>query len=103
MSGSWLVPCGYSRIAVEGVLDFDSVGPLFAESRPQFEGKDRLEIDLQGVRCINSAGLALLLEWLELARSQGVSLRFHNPPEPLMRLGAVANVTALLPVVDSGA
>jgi len=103
VSGSWIVPYGYSRIAVEGVLDFDSVVPLLAESGRQFAGKDRLEIDLGGVRRTNSAGLALLLEWLDLAHRMGVSLHFHNPPEPLMRLGALSNIIALLPVADSGA
>jgi phospholipid transport system transporter-binding protein len=102
MRGAWIVPRGRSRFGVEGVLDFDTVGPLAAEARPLFSGKERLEIDLQGVRSANSAGLALLLEWLELAHRGGVSLRFRNLPESLSGLASVTNVTGLLPVVKSG-
>jgi len=102
MSRAWMVPRGHTRFAVEGVLDFESVVPLLAESRAQFTGKQRLQIDLDGVRRANSAGLVLLLEWMELARRQGVSLRFHNPPKSLLRLAAVTNVTELLPVTNGG-
>ena len=98
MSGAWIVPAGHARIGVEGTLDFDSVEPLLAETRCQFAGAERLEIDLRGVRHANSAGLALLLEWVELAERQGVSLRLANPPQSLMRLAEVTNVTELLPV-----
>jgi phospholipid transport system transporter-binding protein len=99
MSSAWLVPRGHTRIAVEGELDFDSVVPLLAQSRRLFGGQGRIEVDLGGVRRANSAGLALLLEWLDLAQQQGAHLRFHNPPELLLRLAAVTNVGELLPVV----
>jgi phospholipid transport system transporter-binding protein len=85
-------------MGIEGALDFDSVVSLLAESRRRFPREQRLEIDLQGVRRANSAGLALLLEWVELAHRLGISLRFTNLPESLMRLAAVTNVSDLLPV-----
>lgn len=103
MSGAWIVPRGHSRFAVEGVLDFDTVVPLVAASRGQFAGKERLEVDLQGVRSSNSAGLALLLEWLELAHRRGISLRFRNLPESIVRLAAITNLTGVLPVIKGGA
>jgi phospholipid transport system transporter-binding protein len=103
MSGAWIVPRGRTRFGVEGVLDFDTVVPLMAESGGYFAGKERLEVDLKGVRSANSAGLALLLEWLDLARRQGISLRFRNLPESLIRLAAISNLTGLLPVIKGGA
>lgn len=104
MSSAWIVPRGQTRLGVEGVLDFDTVVPLIAESRRYFAGKERrLEVDLRGVRCANSAGLALLLEWLELAQKRGISLRFRNLPESLTRLAAISNLTGLLPVIKGGA
>lgn len=102
MNAAWLVPGGHTRIRVEGVLDFDSVAPLLADSGKRFATEESLEIDLGGVRRANSAGLALLLEWVALAKGHGISLRLLNPPESLMRLAAVTNVTELLPV-DKGA
>jgi len=99
MNGAWIAPRGRGRIAVEGVLDFDSVVPLLAQSRSHLGENKHLEVDLRGVRRANSAGLALLLEWVDLAHRQGVSLRLRNPPESLMRLAAVTNVAELLPVI----
>lgn len=104
MSGAWIVPRGHTRLGVEGVLDFDTVVPLVAESRQYFAGKGgRLEVDLQGVQRANSAGLALLLEWLELAKKREISLHFRNLPESLTRLAAITNLTGLLPVIKGGA
>jgi phospholipid transport system transporter-binding protein len=103
MSAAWIVPKGHTRFGVEGILDFESVVPLVVESRRHFAGNGRLEVDLGGVRAANSAGLALMLEWMDLARRNGVSLRFQNLPESLTRLAAVTNLTGMLPVIKSGA
>jgi phospholipid transport system transporter-binding protein len=102
MSEAWIVPRGHARIGIEGVLDFDSVVTLLRESRRYFAEKERLDVDLDGVRRANSAGLALVIEWIELARRQGVSLRFRNLPESLKRLALVAGVSDLLPVIEGG-
>lgn len=102
MSRAWIVPRGHSRFGVEGVLDFDTAARLLGESRRQFVGKGHMEVDLQGVRGANSAGLALLLEWLELAHRHGISLRFRNLPESIARLAAITNLTGLLPVNIGG-
>jgi len=104
MSGAWIVPRGHTRLGVEGVLSFDTVLPLMAESRRYFKREARhLEVDLGGVRRANSAGLALLLEWLELAKKREISLRFRNLPESLTRLAVITNLTGLLPVSEDGA
>jgi phospholipid transport system transporter-binding protein len=80
------------------------VAPLIAESKRYFtDERCRLDVDLEGVRRANSAGLALVLEWLEIARERGISLRFRNLPESLARLAAISNVTGLLPVIQDGA
>ena len=102
MKAAWIVPAGHTRIRVEGVLNFDTVAPLLADSSERFTTEERLEIDLRGVRRANSAGLALLLEWMALAKKHGTSLHLLNPPEALLRLAAVTNVTELLPI-DTGA
>jgi phospholipid transport system transporter-binding protein len=94
-----------ARLRVEGVLDFSTVGPLAAEAKRLFAGGGARDIDLAGVTQANSAGVALLLEWLAIARTRQVSLRFHNLPAPLARIAQLTNVTPLLPVAaeaDSG-
>ena len=61
-----------------------------------------LAIDLGGVTSANSAGLALLLEWLDLARSRRVDLHYLNLPESLVRIADFSNLQSLLPTAPAG-
>ena len=100
MSGARLTDAGDGRLRVEGVLGFDTVTRLLAESSPRFLSGRQLLIDLSGVTSANSAGIALLLEWMDLAQARGVGLAFAGLPESIRRLAAISNLTALLPVQD---
>ncbi|MCU0833251.1 MAG: STAS domain-containing protein [Chromatiaceae bacterium] len=98
MSSASLVPGTHHGLVVRGVLDFATVGPLAAEGERLLVGPGVVEIDLSGVTSANSAGLALLLEWLDLARRRQLRLRFRNLPEPLVRLAELTNLTEVLPL-----
>lgn len=88
---------------VEGDLDFVSVVPLVKLPDWLFaETKDPV-IDLAGVEHANSAGLALLLEWMAAARRDGRGLRFVNLPDSLRRLAALSHLDALLGIAEDGA
>jgi len=97
-TGARLITAGEGRLRVEGVLDFGSVGRLAADSEVLFRRNAHLRIDLAGVEAANSAGLALLLEWMDLARSLRIDLRFMNLPESLLRIAAFSNLGSLLPI-----
>jgi phospholipid transport system transporter-binding protein len=100
VSRATLTSLGNGRYTVTGDLDFTGVGPLVADGERLFPGPKALRIDLSGVGQANSAGLALLLEWLDQARRRGQTLRFFNLPEPLARIAAITNLTGLLPCED---
>ncbi|GAC1452778.1 MAG: hypothetical protein PVSMB6_05730 [Steroidobacteraceae bacterium] len=55
-----------------------------------------LEIDCGGLGVADSAGLAVLLDWLSAARSAGRSLRFANLPKDLVSLARIGEVDELL-------
>ena len=103
MKTAAIVSQGAARFGVEGTLDFDSVVALVAEGERLFSGPGPVELDLQGVQEANSAGLALLLEWLDIARRRKLVLRFRNLPGSLVRLAELTNLGGLLPVSDSRA
>jgi len=84
---------------LEGELDFAAVPALLAEGAALIRAQSELIIDLAGVESTNSAGLALLLEWLDLARAQGCVLRYRHPPDALWRIAALSNAQSLLPLV----
>jgi phospholipid transport system transporter-binding protein len=101
MTEARLTPCGEGRFCLEGVLDFGTVTRLAASGRACLKGDANVDIDLAGVQAANSAGLALLLEWLDIARERGVKLTYRNLPDSLVRIAAVSNLESLLPVGTS--
>jgi phospholipid transport system transporter-binding protein len=101
MTEARLTPCGEGRFCLEGVLDFGTVTRLAASGSDFLKRDARVDIDLAGVQAANSAGLALLLEWLDMARERGVSLTYRNLPESLLRIAAVSNLESMLPVRTS--
>jgi phospholipid transport system transporter-binding protein len=101
VSTAALVDRGQARWSLEGVLDFESVAPLVPQGERMLCAAAPLDLDLSAVREANSAGLALLLEWAEMARSREKVLRLHNLPDSLKRLAALANVSHLLPLADA--
>lgn len=56
----------------------------------------KLEIDCHGITLSDSAGLAVLLEWLGVARRAGRSLRYTKLPEGLAALAHISDVQELL-------
>lgn len=71
-------------IKVHGALTFATVPDLFVESSSIIEStSETITIDLQDVSRTDSAGLALLVEWL---RAAGSRARFVNFPAQLRRL-----------------
>jgi len=101
MTEARLTPCGEGRFCLEGVLDFGTVTRLAASGRACLKRDAKVDIDLAGVQAANSAGLALLLEWLDIARERGVTLTYRNLPDSLVRIAAVSNLESLLPVGTS--
>jgi phospholipid transport system transporter-binding protein len=101
-AGARLVAAGEGRARVEGAMDFDTVSPLLAAGVALLKRGGSLVIDLGGVTSANSAGLALLLEWLDLARSRQVALSYLNLPDSLARIAELSNLQSLLPIAVDG-
>ncbi len=56
----------------------------------------QLCIDLSGVSAADSAGLALLIDWLGEAASSGKQLRYSRLPPALLALAKLSEVASLL-------
>ena len=87
---------GGERAAVSGLLDFDTVGALLPQGSDAIAAGHAGFIDLAGVTGSDSAGLALLLEWLSVARAAKQSLRYENMPAQLQQLARLSEVEELL-------
>jgi phospholipid transport system transporter-binding protein len=58
--------------------------------------RQELEIDCARVTTADSAGLAVLLDWLAAAKRAGRSLHFSHLPEGLLALARISDVEQLL-------
>lgn len=89
---------GRGRLAISGELSFATVPQLWQRWRSLAGDRNALDIDLAGVRRSDSAGLALLIEGLRLARQTGQSIRFFNIPDQLLAIARVSGLEAVLPL-----
>ena len=87
---------GSGRFRVSGVLDATTVGDLLKQSRDHFANAGPLEIDLTGVSEADSAGLALLIEWVRMAKEAGSTIRFDHVPGQISALARISEVEDLL-------
>ena len=84
------------RSRVSGWLHFTTVRALLAAGVAAINNGKAAAIDLAGVTGSDSAGLALLIEWLSVAKSAGRALRFENIPSQLQQLARLSEVEELL-------
>jgi phospholipid transport system transporter-binding protein len=84
------------RSRVSGALDFATVGALLPLGADAIATGRAVVINLAGVTASDSAGLALLIEWLSIAHTQQRVLRYENLPSQLNQLAELSEVEELL-------
>ena len=84
------------RALVRGELGFLTVTALLPAGSEAIEQGRVAAIDLSGVTASDSAGLALLIEWLSIAKAGQHPLRYENLPSQLMQLAVLSEVEELL-------
>jgi phospholipid transport system transporter-binding protein len=85
-----------ARSRVIGFLDFATVSRLLPQGSRAIESGAAAVIDLAGVTASDSSGLALLIEWLSVAKQAGRSLSYENMPAQLHQLARLSDVEDLL-------
>jgi len=84
------------RSRVMGSLEFATVARLLPLGTAALQGGRAAVIDLGGVTDSDSSGLALLIEWLSIAKEAGRSLRYENMPPQLQQLARLSEVEELV-------
>lgn len=85
--GSWLLQGELGSLSVPSVLRHAGVNML---------GKEQITVDLKGVTRADSAGLALLVEWLRESESAGNRIEFVNVPAQLLSIARVCGLEEIL-------
>lgn len=96
MSNARIEALGAGRFRLTGVLNAVTVVDLLKQSRSCFAGVTRIDLDLGAVPESDSAGLALLLEWLRMARLANQQIKFSNMPAQISALARISEVDDLL-------
>jgi len=86
------------RARLVGSLGFRTVNALLPAGSDAIRRGEAGVIDLAGVTESDSAGLALLIEWLSVAQAGGRSLRYDNVPSQLHQLARLSEVEELIAV-----
>jgi len=84
------------RSRVTGSLHFTTVSALLPRGVEAIDNNQAAVIDLAGVTGSDSSGLALLIEWLSVAKRASRSLRYENIPSQLQQLARLSEVEELL-------
>jgi phospholipid transport system transporter-binding protein len=87
---------GEGRFRLEGVLDASTATRILEEGNACFARESGVQLDLAGVAAVDSAGLALLIEWLRGARERGQKMQFLQLPAQLQALARISEIESLL-------
>ncbi len=91
-----LVDLGGGRFAVRSELTFKSATAILAQSKRLFANFERISVDMSDVQEADSAGLALLLEWVSWARHFDREIVYENIPQQILAIAQISEVTDLL-------
>ena len=87
---------GGGRFAVRGDLTFESATAILSQGTQLFADYERIRVDMSDVREADSAGLALLLEWVSWARHLDREIAYENIPQQIMAIARISEVTDLI-------
>ena len=96
VSRAKLESLGGGRFRVSGVLDASTARDVLEQSESRFAQSQEIDVDLGGVGESDSAGLAVLIEWLRAARKGGRVIRFANVPAQIDALARISEVEDLI-------
>lgn len=82
-----------NQIAIVGHLTVSQVGSLFRT--PITFQTPQCDICLKQVDGVDSAGLALLVYWVQVAKEAGSVVRFKNVPQKISALVSICNLEAI--------
>ena len=86
--------------AVEGELNMQTVPAVSIELRnllPKTEG-ETFTLDLTSVTRSDSAGVALLVEVMQLAKAAKLTLLFSNLPQQMKDIAGISGLLDILPI-----
>lgn len=98
MSDFELNDLGGGSFEISGEMSFDTAEQILRTSQQAFRKYENVRVDMSAVEKADSAGLALLLEWMSWTRQGIAKIDFVAIPESLL---AIAHAAELKDIVRS--
>lgn len=85
-----IIDQGAGHFVINGDLTFASIDQHTVKSFTFLKSAKEVSLDLSKVSNTDSAGLALMIEWIKYCRHNRVQLSFKNIPEQLLTLAKLS-------------
>ena len=89
-------PVNSAHYKLTGTLDFSTISGLNEAFSQRLIDQKTMEIDLLKLRSSNTAGVAMLIHWVNLAQKKSTLLNFTNIPDQVRRLAKINGVEEVL-------
>jgi phospholipid transport system transporter-binding protein len=87
-----IIKQGAGHFIVDGDLTFATIDKQTLKSFSFLKAAKEITIDLGRVSCTDSAGLALMIEWVKYSRHNRTHIAFKNIPEQLLNLAKLSGL-----------
>lgn len=84
------------RLRAAGELGFETASHALRAGIEQIGRAGDQVIDLSGVTSGDSAGVAVLVEWISAAVALGIGLRYENVPPQMLAIARISDLEDLL-------
>jgi phospholipid transport system transporter-binding protein len=91
-----LCELGDGRFELRGEVSFHTAEDILRGSEKAFAGFAKVDVNLSAVERTDSAGLALLLEWISRAANADTEIQFSNIPEKIQAIAVTAEINEAL-------
>jgi len=83
---------------LSGTLTFKTVPVIWRQGLDLFGEAPSLMLDLSGIKRSDSAGVALLVDWMRFARSHNKPISYINMPQQMLAIVRASSLDAILPL-----
>lgn len=98
MDEARLIDDGDGKFRVVGEMTFETSPVLLDRSEKLFAPHSLIRVDLTEVQRADSAGLALMIEWITWANRTVREIRFDNIPDMIMNIARISEIEDMLKV-----
>ena len=85
-----------NNFLISGELSLATVSEALSKSPHLFKNGSQITVDLINVSHADSAGIALLIEWLGMANHQTKKLEYRNIPKQMLAIARISGLESVL-------